>query len=276
LNTVFAVVPAAPAAGAAVAAFRALPTGTNAKLVGMHVSPVGVSIGLVTDIAISSYIEAQAEAAAKERDAAREAFSKACEQAGIVFEWRSTQSLDAVVSAQAGACARAADLVLCPTLAEQASLGRHRLEELVFASGRPVVGLPSNWSGPSLGKRVLIAWDGGREATRAAFDALPLLSRADEVRLVSVNGFQRDPVRQFTPGDDIAATLSRHGIPVESLSVESTRRSAAEELQAQALDFGADLLVMGCYGRSRLRERILGGVSRDMLAEVPFPLLLSN
>jgi len=83
-------------------------------------------------------------------------------------------------------------------------------------------------------------------------------------------------VRQFTPGDDIATTLARHGVRIESLTYRSTRQSMRDELKAQALDFGADLLVMGCYGHSRFRERILGGVSHGMLKEIPFPLLLAN
>jgi nucleotide-binding universal stress UspA family protein len=91
-----------------------------------------------------------------------------------------------------------------------------------------------------------------------------------------VQGFLDEPVRQFTPGDDIAATLARHGVKVETHAFAAMRGSVREELAAQALDFGADLCVMGCYGHSRLRERILGGVSRSMLRDIPFPLLLSN
>jgi nucleotide-binding universal stress UspA family protein len=105
---------------------------------------------------------------------------------------------------------------------------------------------------------------------------MPLLERATAVRIVSVQGFLDDPVRQFTPADDICVTLSRHGIAVEAQSLASTRGSVKEELKAQALDFGADLTVMGCYGHSRFRERILGGVSRSMLKDIPGPLLLSN
>ncbi len=123
---------------------------------------------------------------------------------------------------------------------------------------------------------MLIAWDGGREAARAVFDALPLLVGAEAVRIASVQGFLDEPVRQFTPGDDIAATLSRHGITVETTSGRSSRGTVKEELQHLALDFGADLVVMGCYGHSRIRERVLGGVSRSMLREIPFPLLLAN
>jgi nucleotide-binding universal stress UspA family protein len=275
-HTVFAIIPAASAAASALAGFRALRPADNAKLIGLHVVPIAVNYGLVADIALASFIEAQVEAAKAEREAAQASFSAACEQAGIHYEWRAAQSFDTLVSPQAGSLARAADVVLCPILPEQGSIGRHRLEEVVFAAGRPVIGLPPQWNGARLGSRVLIAWDGGREAARATFDAMPLLRQVEEVRLVSVNGFEYEPVRQFTPADEIAAALSRHGIRVEAHSFESTRRSVADELQAQAHDFGADLLVMGCYGHARFRERILGGVSREMLREIPLPLLLAN
>jgi nucleotide-binding universal stress UspA family protein len=275
-RTVFAVISSADATGPAIAGFKALPVDGNAKLIGLHVVPIAVNYGLVADIALASFIEAQVEAAKQERESTRAAFSAACEQAGIPYEWRAAQSFDTVVSTQAGSLARAADIVLCPLLPEQGSLGRHRLEEVVFAAGRPVIGLPAAWKSSRLGGRVLIAWDGGREASRATFDAMPLLQRSDEVRLVSVNGFEYEPVRQFTPADELAATLSRHGVRVEAHSFESTRRSVADELHAQALEFGADLLVMGCYGHSRFREQILGGVSREMLSDLRLPVLLSN
>jgi nucleotide-binding universal stress UspA family protein len=276
IRTVFAVIPAADAAEAAVAAFQALPLGENARLVGVHVAPLAVTYGLATDMALASFIEAQMAAADEERKAAEAAFAAAAKAAGIVSEWRAERSPDSYVSPHAGALARAADIILCPQLPDEASIGRHQLEEVVFASGRPVLGLPARWSVRTLGKRVLVAWDGGREAARAVFDAMPLLAGAESVRIVSVQGFLDEPVRQFTPGDDIAATLSRHGLPVETATVKSGRSSVRDELKAQALDIGADLVVMGCYGHSRLRERILGGVSRSMLTEVPFPLLLAN
>ena len=105
---------------------------------------------------------------------------------------------------------------------------------------------------------------------------MPFLLKAQTVRIVSIEGILSDPIRQFTPGDDIATTLSRHGVRAETHLIRSTRQSVKHELQAQMLDTGADMLVMGCYGHSRFREMILGGVSRDMLRDVPFPLLLSN
>jgi nucleotide-binding universal stress UspA family protein len=276
VQTVFAIIPAAPAAATAAAAFRALPLGSNARLTGLHISPIGIRYGLAADMVLASYIEAQIAAGEEERAAAAAAFSAACEQAGVAFEWRADRALDYLVSAHAGALARAADLIVYPRLAEGASIGRHDVEEAVFASGRPVIALPTGWTRPALGRRVLVAWDSGREATRAVFDTLPLLVHAEAVRIVSVQGFLDEPVRQFTPADDLCATLSRHGVPVEALTFRSTRGSVKEELEAQALNFAADLTVMGCYGHSRFRERILGGVSRDMLKEIPFPVLLAS
>jgi nucleotide-binding universal stress UspA family protein len=276
VRTVFAVVPAAPAAESAVAAFQALPLAESARLVGLHVAPLAITYGLATDMALASFIEAQMAAADEERKAAEAAFQAAAKKAGIAFEWRSEKSPDTTVSPHAGSMARAADIILCPQLPSEASIGRHQIEEVVFTSGRPVIGLPFGWSVRKLGKRVIIAWDGGREAARAVFDSLPLLVGAEAVRIVSVQGLMEEPVRQFTPGDDIAATLSRHGVPTETTVVRATRGNVKEELQAQALDFAADITVMGCYGHSRIRERILGGVSRSMLREIPFPLLLSN
>ena len=276
IRTVSAIIPAAPAAEAAVSAFQALPLADKAKLIGIHVAPIVVTYGLGTDIALASFIEAQIAAADEERKAAEAAFSEACGKAGVAYAWRAEKGVDNIVSSHAGAAARAADLILCPQLPDDASIGRHQLEEVVFASGRPVIALPASWSVKTLGMRVLVAWDGGREAARAVFDALPLLLKAVAVRLVSVQGFLDDPVRQFTPGDDIAATLSRHGVKVETQTFRATRGSVKEELKVQALDFGADLGVMGCYGHSRFREQILGGVSRSMLRDIPFPLLLSN
>ncbi len=276
VRTVFAVIPAAEAAESAVAAFEALPLGDKARLTGLHVAPLAITYGLASDMALASFIEAQMAAAEEERKAAEAAFIGAARKAGITFEWRAEKSPDSLVSPHAGAMSRAADIVLCPTLPDEASIGRHQLEEIVFSSGRPVIGLPVGWSVRKLGSRVLIAWDGGREAARAVFDALPILVHAEAVRIVSVQGVAGEPVRQFTPGDDLAATLSRHGVPVETMTAKSGHASVKDALKAQALDFGADIAVMGCYGHSRIREQILGGVSRSMLKEIPFPLLLAN
>jgi nucleotide-binding universal stress UspA family protein len=276
LRSVFAILPAAAGVDCALNAYKALPLADRSKLIGLHVSPLANTYGLGADIVVAGYIEAQIEAAEEEKRTTEAAFKEACEKAGIVYEWRAKSALSYILSPEAGAMARAADLILFPRLPEAASVGRHRFEELVVAAGRPVLGVPAEWSGGVLGERVLIAWDGGREAARAVFDALPLLVSARAVRIVSVQGFLEEPIRQFTLGDDIAATLSRHGVRAESHTFQSSRGSVKEELRAQMLDTGADVIVMGCYGHSRVREMILGGVSREMLKDASIPLLLSS
>ena len=164
--------------------------------------------------------------------------------------------------------ARAADFVIAPSCRAEEAIGQHAVDELVFESGRPIIALPLDWRGGPVGRRVLIAWNGTREAARAVFDALPLLCRSDDVRVLTVREGAHDRVAQFTPGDEIAATLARHGARVEAISINRERSSVAEEIRAHALEHGADLLVMGCYGHSRLREMILGGVTREVLREV--------
>jgi nucleotide-binding universal stress UspA family protein len=276
ISIVFAVLPAAAAVESAVAAFQALPLADKARLIGVHVSPIAIAYGIGAEMAITAFIEAQMAAAEEERTTTRAVFEQACAKAGFAYDWRAENSIDGIVSASAGSMCRAADLILCPSVAQEASIGRHQVEDVVFASGRPVIALPLNRSPKTLGKRVIIAWDGGREAGRAVFDALPLLAASEAVRIVSVHGLLDEPIRQFTPGDEIAHTLSMHGVKAETLVTRAVAGGVRETLETQALDFGADLCVMGCYGHSRLRERILGGVSRSMLREIPFPLFLSN
>jgi nucleotide-binding universal stress UspA family protein len=276
LKTVLMVIPSAKSVDCALRAYKALPSAEARKLIAMHVSPIAVSYGLGADMVLAGFIQAQRQAIKQEQMATAAAFAQACQRAGLAYEWRAEESLDYLLSAHAGARARAADLVMFPEPREGSSIGRHQLEELVFASGRPVLAIPADWSGSSLARRIVVAWDGGREAARAVFDALPFLQQAETVRIVSVQGVLDEPVRQFTPGDEIAATLSRHGIRAECATFQSVSGSVKEELQRQVLDIGADMVVMGCYGHSRFREMILGGVSRDMLRNIPFPLLLAS
>jgi nucleotide-binding universal stress UspA family protein len=276
IRTIFAVIPAAQCVESAIAAYSALPLADRSKLVGLHITPIAVSYGLGADIALAGVIAAQIEAADAERKLAEAAFEEACAKTAVPHEWRTYKVPDYLIAPQAGSLARAADLIICPALPVEGTASRHNIEEVVFTSGRPVLAIPAAWSGRVLGERIVIAWDGGREAARAVFDAMPLLLKSKQVRIVSVEGFLDEPARQFTPGDDVATTLSRHGIRAESHAFRGRGRNVREELQAQVLDTGADLVVMGCYGHSRLREMILGGVSRGMLKDVPFPLLLSN
>jgi nucleotide-binding universal stress UspA family protein len=130
---------------------------------------------------------------------------------------------------------------------------------------------------PHLGRNVLVAWDGGREAARAVRDALPLLARADQVIVSSVVEGERFDTDAPPPGTSLAHYLARHGVKVEVRpSVAAGELSIADELLARLTDYDIDLLVMGGFGHSRLRELILGGVTRSILKSMTAPVLMSH
>ena len=145
-------------------------------------------------------------------------------------------------------------------------------EALVLASGRPIVLLaPGGPAGEP--RRILLAWKPRPEAVRAVAGALPLLARADAVQVVVV-GDESAPEHGYIGGADIAEHLARHGARVEVLRLSSNGDDVGRLLLSQAAAFGADLLVMGAYGHSRLRERLFGGVTRTVLTEAALPVLM--
>ncbi len=139
--------------------------------------------------------------------------------------------------------------------------------------GRPVLVVPRSGRFPTIGKRVLVAWNGSPEAAKAVTAALPLLRGAEQVTL-AVLGHSADRLGE-SPGADIALYLARHGVNVEVL-----RRPEPEDpgraLLSLAADFNVDLLVMGAYGHSRFRELMLGGATRTVLATATLPVLMAH
>lgn len=150
--------------------------------------------------------------------------------------------------------------------------------ELVALSvGRPVLFVPYFTNRyPTLGKKVLVAWNGSREAARAVSDALPLLQGAERVTAMVVNAKRdrQDPVD--IPAADISVFLARHGVKVEATQSYTDELSVGDELLVRMADGEFDLLVMGAYGHSRLREIVLGGVTQTLLQHMTIPVLMSH
>jgi nucleotide-binding universal stress UspA family protein len=126
----------------------------------------------------------------------------------------------------------------------------------------------------TVGERVLIAWNGSREATRAAHDALPLLKRATKVTVLSIDP-DHDSQRRV-PSADITLHLARHGVAAEADSTVALDIAVGDVLLSRAADLGADLIVMGGYGHSRVREMVLGGATRHLLQHMTVPVLMSH
>ncbi len=150
-------------------------------------------------------------------------------------------------------------------------------DTLVLSAGRPVLLLPYAGMPSAIGTRVLVAWDGSREAARAVADALPLLKRARFVTVESVLRRRATGAGLAPAGIDVAAYLGRHGIQASfSASAHVAGVDPGAARLNRAADLHADLLVMGAYGHTRARERVLGGVTRTMLESMTVPVLLSH
>lgn len=206
---------------------------------------------------------------ARAADAAREQFERVAGETGVVSDWRTVDGDDA---APLAAGARRFDLTILPPAAT-ASLGWRQITaaDIGLASGGPVLVMPDDNAAPTIGERVLVAWKDTRESARALHDAWPLIAHAREVHVLIVS-----PEGEGGPEGLLQRHFERHDCRPNLIIDRSHDASAADIVRRQVSALGADLVVMGLYGKPRLRELVLGGVSREMLAAPPAPLLLSH
>jgi len=154
------------------------------------------------------------------------------------------------------------------------ALERLIVEAALFDSGRPALVVPYIQRIGLKLDRVMVGWDGSRSAARAVADAMPLLVRAKVTEVVMVAS---EPAKsEEMPGADIARHLARHGAKVEVKSIVTAETGVDSTILSHAADTSADFLVMGGYGHSRLREFILGGVTRGILSSMTLPILMSH
>ena len=246
----------------------------DAHLVALHAIAPFEPPGYVLAEMGPAILEAQKHAIATEMVRTEAEFTKQAEKAGMRnIEWRA--AMDDPVDAMT-LHARYADLVVIGQhdSTKETDLGADFPERLVLAAGRPVLILPSAGNFPSIGKRILVAWNAGLEATRALTDAIPLLQRADTVHVMAVNPRQGE--HGSVPGADIGLYLARHGVRVEVKTDQGAEIDVGNELLSRAADLDADLIVMGCYGHSRLKEWVLGGATRTILESMTVPVLMSH
>src|SRR5208282_1790981 len=145
------------------------------------------------------------------------------------------------------------------------------VESTLFESGRPVIVVPYIQKGPLKLDRVMVCWDGSRPAARAIADAMPLLEKAGRVEVVIVAN-ERGKQDEIA-GADMGQHLARHGLKVEVERIVGGDIDVADALLSHAADCSADFIVMGGYGHSRLREFVLGGVTRGILGSMTAPVL---
>jgi nucleotide-binding universal stress UspA family protein len=245
-----------------------------------HLSGIAFLYDAVVPVAATGYIppevidsqQRDSEAAAK---AALDHFATAASRAGIAFEQVKLGASFAGAGEQLGMIARRFDLVVVG----QAEPERDTVEELIaesalFESGRPVIVVPYIQKAPLKLDRVLVCWDGSRAATRGIADAMPLLERAGTVEVVIIAD---EPGKQDEiAGADMGQHLARHGLKVDVKRISGGDVDVADALLSHAADANIDFMVMGGYGHSRLREFVLGGVTRSILRSMTVPVLMSH
>ena len=202
-------------------------------------------------------------------------FRETLRRQGLAGEWRLVEGFG---PSQVAMQARHADLVILgqPDPDGGRTNASAMVEQAIFASGRPVLVVPYAGRFGSIGRRVLVGWNAGREAARALGDALPLLTQAERVTVFAINPAGGEDGHGEEPGADIALHLTRHGVTVGVERTEARGIEPGDILLNQAADTQADLLVVGAYGHSRLREMVLGGVTRTLLRQMTLPVFLSH
>lgn len=248
----------------------------DAHLVGFHArppfrTPVFFDGGFPMDDFFKSY---EASAAADQATALA-AFEKATKGRHLSTEWRVVEGF---VDSELAVQARYADLLVLGQTDPDNSLNTPSdlPEATALASGRPVLVVPHIGVATPPGKTVLLCWNASREAARAASEALPILKAAAKVIVLVIDAKPSPDGHGAEPGADAAAWLARHGVKVTVQRDTAGDDDVGATILSRAADHAIDLIVMGLYGHSRMREMVLGGASRTLLGSMIVPVLMAH
>jgi nucleotide-binding universal stress UspA family protein len=245
-----------------------------------HLTGVAFVYDAVVPISGAGYIPAEVieiqrddnESAAS---AAIKTFNIATDQAGISAESLTMNASLAAAGDQFARMARRFDLAIVGQAQPDVSSVEQIIgETTLFESGRPVIMVPYIQKAPFKTDNVMICWDGSRTAARAVADAMPIIGKTGRVEIVIVAS-ERGKQDEIE-GADIGQHLARHGLRVDVHRISGGNIDVGDALLSHAADSGADLMIMGGYGHSRLREFVLGGVTRSIFESMTVPVLLSH
>jgi len=242
----------------------------SAHLSGLYVTSLFQYVA-AKDVTMAGLWDACMDELRSAPDRAQRRYDAVIGRTGVRNDWRHVQGDPATRLSHYG---RAVDLIVLGQPMEDAPpILRDVADKVLLAAGRPVLIVPTTGFSGSLGKRVLVAWDGSREAARAVSDAVPLLAGAKQVIVMAV-----DPPAEENeiPCAEIALHLARHGMDVEAVRATASDSQVGQVLVEQAGRRAVDLIVIGAYGHSRLAEIMLGGVTRYMLKHTKVPILMSH
>jgi nucleotide-binding universal stress UspA family protein len=224
-----------------------------------------MDIPALVDSEMKKSSDAAAELMARFEELARQA---GVYQESVIKQCYASEAPDLLVRE-----ARLRDLTILSAVPEDYNYGWYA-EAIVFGSGRPVLILPPQVDSKFTLDRVVVAWDGSRPAARAVADALPLLEQAREVQVLTV--LKEKELSGKSPARELTEYLKRRGIHAKPNCVDAAGQTIGKVLTSDLGSRQVDLLVMGAYGHSRIREFILGGATQSMLSSPPVPLFVSH
>lgn len=253
-----------------------LATRYQSHLIGLFVMPPVPTYGATSFGA--SIIKSGVTTFREEAKRVHSAFEDACRGRPLVAEWRLVENPLTGVAETIMDHGRACDLIIASQRDRSWDFSTvlDEPERVAIESGRPTLVIPNAGRFPAFGKRVTVAWNGKREAARAVFDALPLLKSAELVRILWVNPQKERKQAGDVPTAEIAASLARHGVKCEAATTQATGMAISDLLLSGLSDDSSDLLVMGAYGHSRLREFVFGGATREIFEHMTVPVLMSH
>jgi nucleotide-binding universal stress UspA family protein len=247
----------------------------GAHVLGMAYSYDPIIPGMVMGGIPPEFIDSQRAESNKKARTAVARFEASAKRAGISAETNIQNASVSGAGDSFGRLARRFDLVVVGQAEDDQSMPEEVLDEAaLFESGRPVVFVPYIQKAGLTLERVMVCWDGSRAATRAIADSLPFLQKAKQVEIVMIAD-KADKGAEI-PGVDLGQHLARHGLKVEVKRITSAEIDVASTILSYAADSGADMIVMGGYGHSRLREFVLGGVTKSILDTMTVPVLMSH
>lgn len=250
----------------------------GARLIGLATVGQPAPILVEGSAAAAGVWAEEAAAFQAKAEAAAQAFMAAAQRRGVEAESRIAGGFEENAGSAMALNGRYADLTVLGGRDGVASrtLADALIDGALFESGRPALVLPAGGAPATLGARPLVAWDGGAQAARAAREALPFLTAAAQVRVCVARTYFGMGRHGEEPGADVARWLAAHGCKVAVEVVEPGKDGVAAALTEAARRDGCDLMVMGGFGHSRLRESIFGGVTTTMVDRPPLPLLLAH
>jgi nucleotide-binding universal stress UspA family protein len=254
----------------------------DAHVIGLYVLPAAQVYSDVGMLATPMLFEAYRNLFKSKLDEVRKKFEARVKQDGLKAEWRVVDSNYPDIAGSAIVHSHGAELVIACQIdrGPDEDIERDLVVRLVMESGRPVLIIPKQGHfaprGEGIAEKAIVGINGTKESSRAMFDALPLLQLVKETRLVWVDPYTQNREAGGVPGAEEAAVLSRHGIKAVAEPMMTDGRNAGEALLMRANDLGADLLVMGAYAHSRMREFVFGGATRYVLEHMTIPVLMSH